>query len=107
MSMPRRSIFVIMALVALGQCPQWNLSSFAQQPPRYPVDPQTQRAIGATLLPANALKKQLQAGTKVLIIEVRHPGKFDETLPGAINIPLDELEGHLGNIPKDTYLVFT
>lgn len=30
-----------------------------------------------------------------------------ETLPGAISIPLEELEEHLKKIPKDAELVFT
>ena len=103
----RRTIALIVALVALATAPRWGASSHAQQQPRYPVDPQTQRAVGAKQLPADELKRQLDGGAKVLIIEVRQPGKFAETLPGAINIPFDELEGYLRNIPKDTRLVFS
>jgi rhodanese-related sulfurtransferase len=44
----------------------------------------------------------------VLIIDVRPPANFEkETIPGAINIPLAELEGHLKEMPKDTFIVFT
>jgi len=82
--------------------------SFAQQQPRFPVDPQTKRAIGAKQKPAHELKSQLAAGRKVLIIDVREPAEFQqETLPGAINIPLGELEEHLKKIPKGSQLVFT
>jgi len=67
---------------------------FAQQQPRYPVDPNTKWATGAKQKPADELKKQLAAGTEVLIIDVRVPASFEkESLPGAINIPLDQLEG--------------
>jgi Rhodanese-like domain len=85
----------------------WVASSFAQQPRRYPVDPQTKWAIGAKPTPADELKKQLDSGT-AMIIDVRQPASFEkETIPGAINVPLDELESYLKKISKDTYIVFT
>ena len=86
----------------------WALPSFAAQAqPRYPVDPQTKWAVGAKQTPADELKKRLDAG-KMLIIDVRAPEQFQkETIPGAINIPLGELEGHLKKMAKDTYIVFT
>jgi 3-mercaptopyruvate sulfurtransferase SseA len=86
----------------------WTTSSFAAQAQRrYPVDPQTNWAIGAKPKPADELKKELDAG-KILIIDVRAPEQFQkETIPGAINIPLQELEGHLRKMTKDTYIVFT
>ncbi len=45
---------------------------------------------------------------KMLIIDVRDPAEFArETIRGAINVPLPELQSRLGDIPKDTTLVFT
>ena len=82
--------------------------ALAQQQPRYPVDPNTKWATGAKQKAADELKKQLAAGTEVLIIDVRAPASFEkETLPGAINIPLDQLAAYLPTIPKDKVLVFT
>jgi rhodanese-related sulfurtransferase len=79
----------------------------AQAERRYPVDPDTRWAIGAKQTPADELKKRLEAG-KMLIIDVRAPAQFEkETIPGAINIPLAELEGHLKKLSKETYIVFT
>jgi len=79
----------------------------AQAPQRYPVDPQTNWAIGAKPTLAEELKKRLETG-KMLIIDVRRPEQFKrETIPGAINIPLAELEGHLKTMAKETYIVFT
>src|SRR5262245_55575948 len=80
----------------------------AQQQRRYPVDPQTRWAVGANQQAADELKAQLDAGKDVLIIDVRNPRSFErETIPGAINIPLEQLEEHLKTIPKDKLLVFT
>ncbi len=98
----------IVTAVSLLAVVLWTTSLFAaQSQPRYPVDPKTNLAIGAKQTPADELKKRLDAG-KMLIIDVRSPASFEkETLPGAINIPLAELEGHLKKMSKDTYIVFT
>jgi hypothetical protein len=86
----------------------WGIFSFAQEQRRYPVDPQTKWAVGTKPKPADELKKQLDNGSTVLIIDVRQPASFEkETIPGAINIPLAELEGHLKKMSKDTFIVFT
>ena len=98
----------MVSVVGLLVAVVWTTASFAaQSQPRYPVDPKTNRAVGAKPKPANELKKELYVG-KFLVIDVRAPEQFQkETIPGAINIPLEELEGHLKNLAKDTYIVFT
>ena len=98
----------IVTAVSLLAVIWWTTSSFAAQAqPRYPVDPQTRWAVGAKQTMADELKKRLEAGN-MLIIDVRAPASFEkETIPGAINIPLAELEGHLKKMSKDTYIVFT
>lgn len=84
-----------------------SITSAAQQTPSYEVDPKTKWATGARLTPADELKKQLDAGT-VMIIDVRPRASYErETLPGAINVPLEQLEPHLKKISTDTYIVFT
>ena len=80
-------------------------SSFAQR--KYDVDPKTKWAVGAKQTPAEELKRQVDAG-KVMIIDVRPQANFEkETIPGAINVPLEQLEGYLKKISKETYIVFT
>ena len=97
--------FIALAIAALSLC---SVASFAQEQRRYPVDPQTRWAIGAKPKPADELKKQLDGGNTVLIIDVRPAANFEkETIPGAINIPLAELEGHLKQMSRDTFIVFT
>ena len=97
----------MVVLAVLGVTCRWDAVASAQQQPRYPVDPQTGRAVGAKQLPADELKRHLDGHNKVLIVEVREPDKYTETLPGAINIPFNQLEDRLKSVPKDTYLVFT
>ena len=100
-----RPIVIVVGLIGVIL---WTTSSFAAQAqPRYPVDPKTRWAVGAKQTPADELKKRLEAG-KMLIIDVRNAASFEkETIPGAINIPLPELEEHLKKMAKDTYIVFT
>ena len=100
-----KSIVPIVSLIAVVLWTTCSLAAQAQ--PRYPVDPKTRWAVGAKQTPADELKKRLDAG-KMLIIDVRAPEQFHkETIPGAINIPLAELEGHLKKMSKETYIVFT
>ena len=80
----------------------------ASQSPPYPTDAQTGRAVGAKELPAQELKKQIDMGEKVLLIDVREASSYEkETIPGAIHIPFASLQEALKNIPKDRKLVFT
>jgi 3-mercaptopyruvate sulfurtransferase SseA len=96
------------AVVGLLAVILWTIISFAAQAhPRYPVDPRTNWALGAKPKLADELKKELDGG-KILIIDVRAPEQFQkETIPGAINVPLEVLDGHLKKLAKDTYIVFT
>jgi 3-mercaptopyruvate sulfurtransferase SseA len=100
-----KSMVTVVSLIAVIL---WTTSSFAAQAqPRYPVDPKTNWALGAKPKLADELKKELESG-KMLIIDVRAPEQFQkETIPGAINIPLENLEGYLKKMAKDTYIVFT
>ena len=76
--------------------------------PRFPVDPSTGRAIGATEMAPDAVQQARASGQKILIIDVRPAAAFEkETIPGAIHIPLADLESRLSEFTKDTTLVFT
>ena len=53
------------------------------------------------------LKKQLDAGAEVLMIDVREDHEVESgSIPGAIHIPVSELEARMSDIPKDVRLVF-
>jgi len=68
----------LLAGLAMTAVSLWGTFSFAQQQPRYPVDPQTKWAVGAKPKPADELKKQLDSGSTVLIIDVRPPANFEK-----------------------------
>jgi hypothetical protein len=74
----------------------------------YPADPETRKAIGAKEMTAAELKKKIDAGEPVLVIEVRDASSYEkETIPGAIHMPFEHLQEALQEIPKDRTLVFT
>jgi 3-mercaptopyruvate sulfurtransferase SseA len=76
--------------------------------PRYPVDPATGRAVGATEMAPESVQRAVDEGQKVVIIDTRPAEAFEkETLPGAVNIPLAEIDARLAAYPKDMLLVFT
>jgi 3-mercaptopyruvate sulfurtransferase SseA len=85
------------------------LSVFAGEPSLpYPADPETRKAVGAKEMTAAELKKKIDAGEQVLVIEVRDTSAYEkETIPGAIHLPFAHLQDALQEIPKDRMLVFT
>ena len=54
------------------------------------------------------LKKKLDSGEKFLMIDVREDWelKQDGAIPGAIHIPMADLDKRMKDIPKDVELVF-
>ena len=66
-----------------------------------PAAAQTER------LAVDALKAQLDAGAELLLIDVREDHEVASgSIPGAIHIPVGELEARMPDIPKDVRLVF-
>jgi rhodanese-related sulfurtransferase len=55
---------------------------------------------------ANALKG-LDKGEKVLLIDVRNEDEVQaRSIPGAINVPMDQLRERMKDIPKNVEIVF-
>ena len=54
------------------------------------------------------LKEKLDSGEKLLLIDVREDWELEENgaIPGAIHIPMAELDMRMKDIPKDVQLVF-
>lgn len=95
----RGSMLLLLFALAVGA---------AAQTEKIQVDPTTGRAVGAREISAEDVKKRIDAHGKVLVIDVREPEAFQkETIKGAINIPIGQLESRLKDIPKDATLVFT
>jgi hypothetical protein len=94
--------FALATLVAVGVVTQQS------QQPQFPVDKETGRAIGAHEMTVADVAHALETNRKVVVIDVREPDSFaKETIKGAINIPIGQLDARLNDFSKDTLLVFT
>lgn len=95
------------AVLLLALLPKRMASQEAKKP-QAAVDPQTGRAVGAKEMMPDDLHKLIEQKAKLIIIDVRDEAAYQqETIKGAIHIPLEILPGWLKEIPKDTVLVFT
>ncbi len=67
-----------------------------------------QRSKSARETTPDALQQMLDRGEKVLVIDVRTDEEISfGSIPGAIHIPMDQLEARMKDVPKDVQLVFT
>lgn len=58
-------------------------------------------------LDVDELQAQLDAGAELLLIDVREDHEVESgSIPGAIHVPVGELEARMPDIPKDVRLVF-
>ena len=66
------------------------------------------RIMAATRVTIDELKERLDRGEQFAFVDTRNPKAWAEAekkLPGAIRIPADEAEQHLGEIPKDRTVI--
>jgi rhodanese-related sulfurtransferase len=58
-------------------------------------------------IPIPELKKKLETG-KLVLVDVREPSEIKESgaIPGAIHIPMAQIEKRMGELPKNAEIVF-
>jgi phage shock protein E len=62
------------------------------------------RLIGGGRVAASIVKEKIDGGAR--IVDVRSPAEFqDGAYPGAINIPLPDIQRRLGELPKDKAVI--
>jgi rhodanese-related sulfurtransferase len=54
------------------------------------------------------LKKKLDTGENLIVVDVRDASEIKESgaIPGAIHIPLAQVQKRLSELPKDAQIVF-
>ncbi|WP_300700832.1 FAD-dependent oxidoreductase [Bacteroides sp.] len=58
-------------------------------------------------MPAISWRELVEQNDQMILIDTRTPEEYSfGTIPGAVNIPLDEMREHLSEIPKDKPIVF-
>ncbi|MBI2818301.1 MAG: rhodanese-like domain-containing protein [Acidobacteria bacterium] len=93
MGKPCAFALIVMALVAI-----WSECGATQE----------QKAKQPERIAINDLKKKLDSGEKFLLVDVREDWeiKQDGAIPGAIHIPVADLDARMKDIPKDVEVVF-
>lgn len=89
--MPSKTATLVLSGLALAASPAWS-----------------QRSATARETTPDALQQMLDRGEKVLVIDVRTDEEVGAgSIPGAVHVPMDQLEARMKDVPKDVKLVFT
>ena len=62
----------------------------------------------ATRVTADEVKERMDRGEPLVFVDTRNPQAWGEAgtkLPGALRVPADEVEQHLGEIPRDRAVI--
>ena len=64
--------------------------------------------VAAERIPIPELKKKLETSKKLVIVDVREAKEIAEggAIPGAIHIPMGQIEKRMSELPKSTDIVF-
>ncbi len=62
----------------------------------------------AERIPIPDLKKKLDSNKKPIVVDVREPSEIKESgsIPGAIHIPMAQIEKRMNDLPKNAEIVF-
>jgi rhodanese-related sulfurtransferase len=53
------------------------------------------------------VKARLETGEAMVVVDARSPGEFEaEHIPGAMSVPLRDVESRLDELPRDREIVF-
>jgi len=62
----------------------------------------------ATRVTVDEVKERMDRGEELIFVDTRNPQAWSESdtkLPGAVRVPADEVEQHMGEIPKDHTII--
>jgi len=64
--------------------------------------------MAAERIQISELKKKLDSKKKPIVVDVREPAEIKESgaIPGAIHIPMRQIEKRMSELPKDAEVVF-
>jgi len=64
--------------------------------------------MAAARIPVSDLKKKLDAKKNLVVVDVREKSEVKDTgaIPGAIHIPMGQIEKRAGELPKNAEIVF-
>ena len=103
--MKRRNFFGLLGVLAIG--PVLAQAPPVAQAPQSTVSPPAAATPRVTQVSPDALlEMQAQKDASLFLLDVRRPDEFAAGhIPGAVNIPYDQVAARLGEIPKDDEVV--
>ena len=109
--MARRLFIVTTMLAGILLSISWaNAQAQTGEQPTAEKQPtaQTPAAKAPERIAVGDLKKKLDGGEKLLLIDVREDWELEQdgAIAGAIHIPMGDLDARMKDIPKDVQLVF-
>jgi 3-mercaptopyruvate sulfurtransferase SseA len=65
-------------------------------------------SMAAERIPIPELQKKLDAAKNLVVVDVREPSEIKESgaIPGALRIPMAQIEKRMGELPKNAEIVF-
>jgi rhodanese-related sulfurtransferase len=71
------------------------------------IEPTAPAAPAAVEMDVESVASRLDAGEDIFLLDVRNPDELEEhgMIAGAVNIPIDQLEARLSEVPKDKEIV--
>lgn len=108
--MKRFLSFLAVSVVFLAACGGGGGDSAAADPAAEPQETAAHEpaaATEATPFDPEALQAKLAAGEDIYLLDVRRPEELEEhgMISGAVNIPIDDLESRIAEVPKDKPVV--
>jgi rhodanese-related sulfurtransferase len=94
---------MILAMILTIGC--WACS--ATEPAAEAPAAEEQAAPAAVEMDVEAVAAKLEAGEDIYLLDVRNPDELEEhgMIAGAINIPIDQLQARLSEVPRDKEIV--
>jgi adenylyltransferase/sulfurtransferase len=105
--MMKKSLFWLVAALAIWGCSPTAEPAAETAAPEPAAASQAPAAGEVHEVDVAALKQKLDAGEDIYLLDVRNPDELVEhgMIPGAVNIPIDQLEARLSEVPKDKPIV--
>lgn len=100
-----RTVKVISAIAVITAL---TLTTFAASPELAQSQAPAKAEKKTERIKISELKKKIDSGAKMLLIDVREDSELEQdgAIPGAIHIPVGELDARMKDIPKDVDIVF-
>jgi adenylyltransferase/sulfurtransferase len=103
----KRAVLSLIVACSVWACSPKSETASETPPPTEPAAAAHETAAEVKEVDVADLKRRLDAGEDIFLLDVRNPDELVEhgMIAGAVNIPIDNLEARLSEVPKDKPIV--